>query len=92
MITSFIKKNDSQNYLDFDNTNFSIETISNKNISEVREDIFTILMNSITEEKNRCVECGTDMGQCNPRQYCGKLYCLNSSYETDDESFDLTDE
>ena len=35
MITSFIKKNDSQNYLDFDNTNFSIETISNKNISEV---------------------------------------------------------
>ena len=64
----------------------------NKNISEVREDIFTILMNSITEEKNRCVECGTDMGQCNPRQYCGKLYCLNSSYETDEESFNLADE
>ena len=35
MITSFIKKNDSLNYLDFDNTNFSIETINNKNISEV---------------------------------------------------------
>ncbi len=35
MITSFIKKNNSQNYLDFDNTNFSLETINNKNISEV---------------------------------------------------------
>ena len=61
----------------------------NKNISEVREDIFTILMDSTTEEKIRCVECGTDMGQCNPRQYCGKLYCLNPSYESDDESIDL---
>jgi hypothetical protein len=25
--------------------------------------------------KNLCVECGIDMGYCNPRQYCGKTYC-----------------
>jgi hypothetical protein len=25
--------------------------------------------------KNLCVECGVDMGYCNPRQYCGKTYC-----------------
>lgn len=25
---------------------------------------------------NRCVECGVDMGNCNPRQYCGKTRCI----------------
>ena len=24
---------------------------------------------------NRCLECGIDMGECNPRQLCGKVYC-----------------
>ena len=24
---------------------------------------------------NRCVVCGVDMGDCNPRQYCMKTYC-----------------
>lgn len=24
---------------------------------------------------NRCIECGIDMGECNPRQYCGKFQC-----------------
>lgn len=27
---------------------------------------------------NYCIECGIDMGECNPRQYCGKTYCSNS--------------
>ena len=27
--------------------------------------------------KNRCCDCGVDMGQCNPRQLCGKTYCMN---------------
>ena len=27
------------------------------------------------EPKNRCVECGVDMGVDNPRQYCGKTQC-----------------
>ena len=25
--------------------------------------------------KNLCVECGVDMGDCNPRQLCGKTRC-----------------
>jgi hypothetical protein len=24
---------------------------------------------------NKCLACGIDMGDCNPRQYCGKTYC-----------------
>jgi len=26
---------------------------------------------------NRCLGCGIDMGECNPRQYCCKTYCPN---------------
>jgi hypothetical protein len=26
---------------------------------------------------NRCVECGVDLGSCNPRQLCGKIRCVN---------------
>ncbi len=26
--------------------------------------------------KNLCIECGVDMGDCNPRQYCGKTKCV----------------
>ena len=26
---------------------------------------------------NRCTECNVDMGQCNPRQLCGKTRCYN---------------
>ena len=29
------------------------------------------------EQKNLCVNCGIDMGECNPRQYCGKWECPN---------------
>lgn len=29
--------------------------------------------------KNLCVECGVDMGYMNPRQYCGKTFCYNST-------------
>lgn len=25
--------------------------------------------------KNLCMECGVDMGECNPRQLCRKTYC-----------------
>ena len=46
-----------------------------KSINLVKEDIFGILMNSIIQEKNRCMECGIDMGITNPRQLCGKRYC-----------------
>ena len=49
---------------------------------------------------NRCVVCGVDMGSCNPRQYCMKLYCPlqiehslppdHNSYEKHPEIIDLT--
>jgi hypothetical protein len=26
---------------------------------------------------NACVICGIDMGDCNPRQFCGKTHCLS---------------
>lgn len=25
-----------------------------------------------------CLECGIDMGSCNPRQLCGKYICINN--------------
>jgi hypothetical protein len=28
------------------------------------------------DDINRCIICGIDMGECNPRQYCGKTYCF----------------
>jgi heterodisulfide reductase subunit C len=34
---------------------------------------------------NRCIECGVDMGSCNPRQFCGKLQCDGYGYECDSE-------
>jgi hypothetical protein len=30
------------------------------------------------DRKNRCVECGVDMGEMNPRQLCCKVYCENA--------------
>ena len=33
------------------------------------------------EQKNLCVNCGIDMGECNPRQYCGKWECPNEEGE-----------
>lgn len=30
--------------------------------------------------RNLCIECGVDMGPLNPRQLCGKLYCLNEAF------------
>ena len=35
------------------------------------------------DQINLCVECGVDMGYCNPRQYCGKTYCENEKYITE---------
>jgi hypothetical protein len=40
---------------------------------------------------NRCVVCGVDMGACNPRQYCMKLYCPKQ-FEPEPEVVDLTDD
>lgn len=29
---------------------------------------------------NLCMDCGVDMGNCNPRQLCGKWKCLNDAF------------
>lgn len=33
---------------------------------------------TVFELRNLCIECGVDMGDCNPRQYCGKWKCDNN--------------
>ena len=47
------------------------------------------------EQHNYCLQCGIDIGDCNPRQLCGKTHCLfaDSDYifhknndENDDEN------
>lgn len=43
-----------------------------KEINEIKDDYYIF--------KNLCLECGVDMGECNPRQYCGKTYCKNNIY------------
>jgi hypothetical protein len=43
------------------------------------------------DESNYCIECGVDMGPMNPRQLCGKWYCLNASF-LDDETVNNNDD
>jgi len=31
---------------------------------------------------NCCVACGEDIGRTNPRQLCGKTYCINDGYDS----------
>ena len=46
------------------------------------EAIINDFKNSLLSNKegmmNRCLECGIDMGRCNPRQLCGKTYCYSN--------------
>jgi hypothetical protein len=37
------------------------------------------------ELPNLCIECGVDMGDCNPRQLCGKIVCVNSDPWKDEQ-------
>lgn len=48
---------------------------------------------------NLCIECGIDMGDCNPRQLCGKTRCLNTAFydspydeETNETDTDVEDD
>ena len=55
--------------------------IINKYVKEYnKEDCY-----SDGEPINRCIECGVDMGACNPRQYCGKWKCNDYGYKDDSE-------
>ena len=41
--------------------------------------------NDIDQMKNLCMECDIDMGECNPRQLCGKTVCLNAANDNNDD-------
>ncbi len=69
-----------------------IDDVCEKNIDKI-DDVYTSedekfetnkiednLYDKLYEMKNLCVECGIDMGYCNPRQYCGKTYCMYNKY------------
>ncbi len=50
------------------------------NQEKMKEDlnnmIIIVLERNSQSNKNRCVECGEDMGIDNPRQLCGKTRCI----------------
>ncbi|ADO67450.1 hypothetical protein crov416 [Cafeteria roenbergensis virus] len=46
------------------------------NFNKIKEDFIKSLHNNYEGPMNKCVECGADMGPSNPRQLCGKTYCL----------------
>lgn len=50
-----------------DNVYTNVELLKGKLIQLIKE--------SQTSMVNRCLECDIDMGECNPRQLCGKFYC-----------------
>lgn len=48
------------------------------NISNIINDFKKSLLDNREGMINRCLECGVDMGRCNPRQLCGKTICYSS--------------
>lgn len=47
------------------------------NHSSLMNRIESIITNVGTTPINRCIECDCDIGECNPRQLCGKWVCSN---------------
>ena len=45
--------------------------------SKITEDLKQMMSEWMSDSINRCLGCGVDMGECNPRQYCKKTYCPN---------------
>ncbi len=48
------------------------------NHSSLMNRIESIITNVGTTPVNRCIECNCDIGECNPRQLCGKWVCSNT--------------
>ena len=61
--------------------NLSIQKNANKNNSMNKwcyvDDLIEMNPPNEAAIKNLCIECGVDMGESNPRQFCGKTYCKN---------------
>jgi len=47
------------------------------NLELLQEKLVSLIKECQTGYVNRCLECGVDMGECNPRQLCGKTYCYS---------------
>ena len=54
---------------------------------------YELLKYNILMSENKCIVCGVDMGECNPRQYCCKYYCPKQFEEKkcDTCGLDITD-
>lgn len=92
LITKFLKKNNNETSTNKEIINN--EPTQNKKIINTEIIDFEIIddyidkhikqnnINIDNEEQfiNRCVLCNIDIGFCNPRQYCGKSYCKNTTF------------
>ena len=56
-------ESDLSNYLDTEN---------------IEIELANIIVQNMKGMKNLCVECGEDLGECNPRQLCGKTFCYST--------------
>ena len=48
------------------------------NAENIIEDFKKSLLENREGMMNKCLECGIDMGRHNPRQLCGKTYCITN--------------
>ena len=50
------------------------------NQEKMKEELYNMIVialkNNSHSNKNRCIECGKDLGIDNPRQLCGKTRCI----------------
>jgi len=52
------------------------ELVQTRNWYPTSNDLIALITKYSLGQKNRCLCCKVDMGQMNPRQYCGKTRCL----------------
>lgn len=52
--------------------------------NHIRTTIANTIHNLCGGSVNRCLGCGVDMGECNPRQYCCKTYCPSQQRSDED--------
>ena len=80
-----IYTNDNQQIKDWiQNVIQSIETMQSNltcylDMENIERELSNIIARNMKGMKNLCVECGEDLGECNPRQLCGKTFCYSSN-------------
>lgn len=75
---SIVTKDSYENIITNLVTDLENKTNTYLNISGIIDDFKKSLLNNREGMMNRCLECGVDMGRCNPRQLCGKTICYSS--------------